>query len=201
MSGIHGINHRFVRAAITATVALAALAMFSACATTTSRATSHAASKHVISGCSSASATSPTGQPNTQDTLARRACQAAGDQVLSAQTIYNAQDASVKVTLRVGGAVPMTDDRVSVAQEMTKTICLREQQAIWTSGVAMKAVTVTVLGPTQDEYANIVDGPYGAAELEAPTAASFNWASLSADTAWNRYDYAFLRPYYVLFDG
>lgn len=208
MNGKHSISVRLVRAraaaviALIAIIALVALGVLSACATTTTRhVTTHVASKHMVSGCPSASATLATSPQNAQDALTRRVCQAAGDQVLSAQTTYNPQDGSVKVNLRLGGTVPMTDDRVSAMQELTKAICLREQQAVWTSGVALKDATVTVLGPTQDEYANIVDGPYGAAELDATTAAGFNWASLSADSAWNRYDYAFLRPYYVLFDG
>lgn len=177
---------------IVAALALVILGMLSACAPST-----HTVSKATVTGCS---ATSSAATQSAQDMLNLRACQAAGSEAVAVRTIYDQQAASVKVTIRIGGRVPDTDAEVSAAQNLTKTICLREQQAIWASGVTLKEATVTVIGPIQDEYANIVDGSYGASVLHPSTVAGLNWASLSAESAWGRYDYTFLRPYYVLFD-
>jgi hypothetical protein len=116
------------------------------------------------------------------------------------QTAYDGQTASVTVTVTLGGAVPLTRQQISAAQEMTKSISLREQQAMWGSGVSLKGVKVMVFGPTQDEYANIIAQPYGSAVLHAATVASFVWANLSADSAWDRYDSVYLRPTFDVVD-
>ncbi|MGE5335642.1 MAG: hypothetical protein ACM3N4_13150 [Nitrososphaerota archaeon] len=187
------------RVITTIAIALVALGILSACATSTTNGSTVRATN--TSGGNVAAKVCPT--PSTgapQDMLAFRACQAIGNLAETVQAAYNAQDASVTVTVRVGGKVPDADNEVSAAQEMTKTICLRAQQAMWTSGVALKEVTVTVLGPIQDEYAEIVDGAYGAAVLDVATAKRLDLASLSAATAWDKYNNVFLRPYYVLFD-
>jgi hypothetical protein len=177
---------------------LVVLGSLAACATTTS-APRQVASK-LVAGCPVAASTA------AQDTLARRACDALGNlahtaqAAQSVQTTYDAQVASVTVTVTVGGAVPLTDQQISAAQELTKTLSLREQQAMWGSGVTLKDVKVMVFGPTQDEYADIVAQPYGSAVLAAPTAASFIWANLSADSAWDRYDSVYLRPTFDVVD-
>jgi hypothetical protein len=118
----------------------------------------------------------------------------------SVQTSYNAQTATVNVTVTIGGAVPLTHQQISAAQELTKAISLHEQQAMWVSGVSLKEVKVMVMGPTQDEYANIVAQTYGSAVLNATTASQFDWANLSADSAWDRYNSVFLRPTFDVVD-
>jgi len=178
---------------------LIVLGSLAACAATTRSAPRQVASK-TVAGCPVAASTT------TQDTFARHACDALGNLAQSAQaaqslqTAYDAQAASVTVTVTVGGAVPLTDQQISAAQELTKAISLREQQAMWGSSVTLKQVKVMVFGPTQDEYADIIAQPYGSAVLAAPTAASFIWANLSADSAWDRYDSVYLRPTFDVVD-
>jgi uncharacterized membrane protein len=153
-----------------------------------------------VAGCPVTATTTP------QDALAQHACAAIGNvaqsaqSVQSVQTAYDAQAASVTVTVTVGGAVPLTDQQISAAQELTKTLSLREQQAMWGSGVTLKEAKVMVFGPTQDEYADIIAQPYGSALLEAATAANIVWANLSADNAWDRYDSVYLRPTFDVVD-
>jgi hypothetical protein len=188
MSVKHRGRYLMVMAALTSVVLLAAC---SASGQTAKKA------KPVVAGCPAA-ATSASASP--QDVLTRRACQAAGDQALSVQTVYSAQATTVKITVTVGGAVPLTKQQISAAEEMTKTTCRQEQQAIWASGVMLKEVTVTVMGPTQDEYADIVAQVYGSVVLDAPTATHLDWANLSADSAWDRYDAVYLRPTFDVVD-
>jgi hypothetical protein len=182
-------------------VALVALGSLTACATTNSA--SRQSARKTVAGCPVAATTS------TQDMLAGRACDAIGQlpqsaqstqSVQAVQTVYDAQAASVTVTVTVGGAVPLTNQQISAAQELTKALSLREQQAMWGSGVTLKNVKVMVFGPTQDEYADIIAQPYGSAVLDAATAASFVWANLSADSAWDRYDSVYLRPTFDVVD-
>jgi hypothetical protein len=182
-------------------VALVALGSLTACATTNSA--SRQSARKTVAGCPVAATTS------TQDMLAGRACDAIGQLPQSAQstqsaqavqTVYDTQAASVTVTVTVGGAVPLTNQQIRAAQELTKALSLREQQAMWGSGVTLKNVKVMVFGPTQDEYADIIAQPYGSAVLDAATAASFVWANLSADSAWDRSDSVYLRPTFDVVD-
>lgn len=181
--------------------AFVVLGGLAACATTNSAPRQN--TSKTVAGCPVVASTT------TQDTLARRACEAIGhlpqstqstQSTQSVQTTYDVQTASVTVTVTVGGAVPLTDQQISAAQELTKTLSLREQQAMWESGVTLKNVKVMVFGPTQDEYADIIAQPYGSSVLDAATAASFAWANLSADSAWDRYDSVYLRPTFDLVD-
>lgn len=153
--------------------------------------------KPIVAGCTEAAITALAAPQNE---LARRACQSAGNQALSVQTVYSAHDGIVKITVTVGGAVPLTKQQIGVAEEMTKSICRQEQQAIWASSVSLEHVTVTVMGPTQDEYADIVAQVYGSVRLDAPTATNFDWANLSADSAWDRYNTVYLRPTFDVVD-
>jgi hypothetical protein len=115
-------------------------------------------------------------------------------------TTYESQSASATVTITLGGAVPTTPAQISAAQELTKAYCLMALQALWTSGVPLSQTLVTVEGPTQDEYADVVNQPYGAVTLGSVTARQIGWSHVSVDTAWNDYPGAFLRPNYVLVD-
>ncbi len=197
---MHGMGNtqRNSGARMSLVIALVVLGSLAACATTRS-APRQVASK-TVAGCPVAASTTD------QDTLARHACDALGNLAQTAQAaqsvrmVYDAQAAGVTVTVTVGGAVPLSDQQISAAQELTKAFSLREQQAMWGSGVTLKQVKVMVFGPTQDEYADIVAQPYGSAVLVAPTAASFVWASLSADSAWEHYDSVYLRPTFDVVD-
>jgi hypothetical protein len=115
-------------------------------------------------------------------------------------TTYYAQKGSATVTITLGGTVPTTPVQVSAAQELTKAYCLMALQALWTSGVPLSQTLVAVQGPIQDEYADVVNQPYGAVTLGSSTAQQINWSHVTADTAWNDYPGAFLRGSYVLFD-
>ena len=149
-------------------VALIVLGSLAACASTNS-APRQVASK-TVAGCPVAASTT------AQDTLAGHACDAISHLPQSTQSTqaaqavqiaYDAQATSVTVTVTVGGAVPLTDQQISAAQELTKTLSLREQQAMWGSGVTLKDVKVMVFGPTQDEYAWCTLGNSGAARCGA----------------------------------
>ncbi len=191
-----GSTHRISGARVALVAVLIVLGSLAACASTNSAPGQHASK--TVAGCPVAASTA------TQDMLARRACDAIGGNLAqsaqSAQTVYDAQAASVTVTVTVGGAVPLTDQQISAAQELTKSISLREQQAMWESGVTLKEAKVMVFGPTQDEYADIIAQPYGSAVLDAATAAHVVWANLSADSAWGRYDSVYLRPTFDVVD-
>jgi hypothetical protein len=194
-------THRISSARAVVVVALVVLGGLAACVTTNNA--PHQGASKTVAGCPVAATTS------TQDTLARQACNAISHLPQSTQSTqsvqavhiaYDAPAASVTITVRLGGAVPLTDQQISAAQELTKTLSLREQQAMWGSGVTLKDVKVMVFGPTQDEYANIIAQPYGSAVLDAATAASFAWANLTADSAWDRYDNVYLRPTFDVVD-
>ncbi len=55
-----------------------------------------------------------------------------------------------------------------------------------------------VQGPLQDEYADTIVDAYGIAVVEAHTAQRISWAAVSADSAWQDYDRAFLRESFEL---
>ncbi len=138
----------------------------------------------------------PTAQERIFITLVQ---QAVGNLAQDVGATYSAADGTATVTV-VGpwSAPPVTDSDVSAAHEQVKTICFRAQKALWTStsGIRLRQVTITVIGPIIDQYAERVPGAYGAAVLTAATAAQFHWDSLSPDGAWQEYDNVYLRPDY-----
>ncbi|HEV7127389.1 MAG TPA: hypothetical protein VGN32_08085 [Ktedonobacterales bacterium] len=146
----------------------------------------------ILGGCGSprmaATVRPPTPTPTERQLITTLAQRAIGTVAQSVSATYSAADGTVIVTATVAW---MTD--VSAAQEQVKTICFRAQAALWTSGIALSRVTVIVLGPLIDLYADRSMGPYGTAVLTAANAAKFTWASLSADGAWEAYDNVFLR--------
>jgi hypothetical protein len=105
------------------------------------------------------------------------------------------------VTVTIAGLVPTTPAAIAAAQERSKVLCFQAQQAVWTSGVALSAATVAVVGPWLDPYAGLTTTPYASAHLTAQTAATFVWATLSPDSAWGKYDATFLRPGFNPTDG
>jgi hypothetical protein len=80
-----------------------------------------------------------------------------GLSVKQVQTAYQPQDASVTVTITLGGTVPSTPLEISAANDLTKSFCLMALQALWTSGTPLGRTIVLVQGPTQDEYANTIN--------------------------------------------
>jgi hypothetical protein len=153
----------------------------------------------VVSGCATThSARTPVATPATvQGRLQLIARQALGDAIHDLAVTYDTQGEALELTATLAGGVPRTEAEISAAQEHVKLLCLRAQQAEWTSGNPLRSVTVTILGPTLDDYADVTTGPYGAAVLTSTTAATLAWGSLSADSAWRHYDRVWLAPTYA----
>ncbi len=153
----------------------------------------------VVSGCATThSAQMPASTPATvQGRLELIARQALGDAAHDLAATYDTQGEALELTATLAGGVPRTEADITAAQEHVKLLCLRAQQAEWTSGNPLRSVTVTILGPTLDDYADVTTGPYGAAVLTSATAAALAWGSLSADSAWQRYDRVWLAPTYA----
>lgn len=161
-------------------------------------------------GATSTSAGQSTPTSTTQEQLAHLMyLDIWGLGVQKLETAYDAQHATVKVTITLGGTTPNTNAKADAAQELTKSFCLMAQQALWTtSGVPLNAATVTILGPMQDEYADTIVDTYGVATVEARTGQRINWGQIitdsgfstgvSADSAWQEYDHVFLRRTFVV---
>jgi hypothetical protein len=116
-------------------------------------------------------------------------------------TAYSAADRTAMVTVTIPGLVPTTPAAIAAAQERSKVLCFQAQQAVWTSGVALSAATVAVVGPYLDPYVGLTTAPYASASLTARTAATFAWATLTPESAWGKYDATFLRPGFDPTDG
>jgi hypothetical protein len=56
----------------------------------------------------------------------------------------------------------------------------------------MTKALVSVKGPQYDDYADLIVQGYGGAVLSSAIAAQLEWARLTADTAWDRYDQTWL---------
>lgn len=150
-------------------------------------------------GRSLRAAATATLSPNapSQDRLDRLAHQALGASASRVETTYDARAHVLTLVATIEGVVPRTPAEIAAAQERSKALCFQAQRTMWTSGIALSRVAVTILGPMLDDYADIINGPYGAAALDAPTAAHFDWTRLSADAAWDRYNSAYLPPAYA----
>ena len=133
-------------------------------------------------------------------TDARQALASLGGQVGGVSASYDAKKAAATITITVSGSLPNTDAKVAAAYAQVRIICYRAFRAVWASGVPLCETTALVLGPIQDEYANIITDWYGVAVVEAATAQRTRWASLSPDAAWSLYDQHMLRSSFVLFD-
>lgn len=170
----------------------------------------------IAAGCASASSTSagPTATPTAQQRIAALARHAIGSEsqhatvtaafgststgTPSSGTTLGASGAAdtsvVTVTITLAGKVP-APQAIGATQERVKTICLQVQRALWTSSTPLTDVTVQVIGPIYDDYADLVSASYGAAVLKAPAAARLDWAGLGPDAAWDVYG-VWLRPDY-----
>lgn len=170
----------------------------------------------IVAGCASPSSTSagPTATPTAQQRIAALARHAIGgeSQHATVTAAFGAQGAGtpssgatlgasgaadtsvVTVTVTLAGKVP-APQAIGATQERVKTMCFQVQRALWASSTPLTDVTVQVIGPIYDDYADLVSASYGAAVLKAPAAATLDWASLSPDAAWNVYG-VWLRPDY-----
>lgn len=128
------------------------------------------------------------------DALAR---QAAADFTSQVQTTYDASQRTAQVQVTVTWTDQITYTDIAKEQERDKTICFRVQQAIWNAGhLPVHQLIVTVLGPITTGYGEQYIDAHAAARLTSATAAGFTWATLTPDTAWARYDEAYLRSDY-----
>lgn len=180
-----------MRGVAVALVALAILVVGAGCAS--------GAGSGVGSGSSAtATAAVPTATPTREQRITALARQAAGSDAHTVEATFgagSADDGKVTVAVTVAGPVPATQEEINAAQERVKAISFRVEQALWTSGMPLNEVVVTVVGPIYDDYADLTTGAYGAVDLKAATAAKLAWASLNPDTAWNVYQ-VWLRPAY-----
>lgn len=158
----------------------------------------------VIAGCATTpvngtpAVRGPTATPTAEQHVAALAQRAAGSAVHSVVASFGAAGVAggvVTLTATVSGAVPGTAAEITASQERVKAICFRMEQALWTSGMPLREVVVTVVGPIYDDYADLTTGPYGAVDLKAATAAKLDWTHLSPDVAWDTYA-MWLRPAY-----
>ncbi len=132
--------------------------------------------------------------------LAARAQQAIGSLGQPVTATYDPEKKSATITVTLTGSVPFTDQQVAAAHSHVELITYQVMSAAWTSGEPLSEVTAIVLGPIQDEYADIVTNWYGVAVVKASTARGITWASADPYMVWNRYDQAMLRPSFDLFD-
>ncbi|HZC04043.1 MAG TPA: hypothetical protein VE338_00225 [Ktedonobacterales bacterium] len=157
-------------------------------------------------GCASASmgsarqtaaiATStPTAPLTNEGRLALRVRQAEGAAAKSITLAYHQATSTVDVTVTLGWT-PIWKTEFAKAQTAAKLACYEAQAALWTSGIALNKVTVTVLGQALDDYGQIITGAYAVATMTSAHASATQWTSTSPDTAWSLYDEVFLRPLY-----
>ncbi len=175
-----------------ALLALILLTALSACASGATSGKGRPASITLITSCPAAATSAP------NDRLAHIACLAVRGLVGHIETTYDPQRQAAQVTATfVGTRVPRTDQQIGDAQEAVKTVCFRVQRALWTSGIALRQVTITVQGPILDDFFNVLTDWYGGSRLTAQTAGGLDWQAANADGAWGRYDQAWLRTAYV----
>ena len=132
--------------------------------------------------------------------LARRAQQAIGSLGQQVTATYDPAKKTATITVTLTGDIPFTDPQIASAHTHVELIAYWVMSSAWTSGEPLNEVTALVLGPIQDEYANIITNWYGVAVVEASTARSIAWRSVDPYTVWSRYDQAMLRPSFDLVD-
>lgn len=147
-------------------------------------------------GSPSPSATSiPTYPPTTAGRLTQRVTLALGRAAKDVTMTYLPGDGTVVALLTLVWSPSWAVDWAA-AQAAAKSACFQTQAALWTGGVLLTKVTVTVLGQALDDYSSVITSAYAAAVLTAPSARAIQWSTISADDVWARYDYTFLRPTY-----
>lgn len=131
----------------------------------------------------------------TQGKLALRVRQAVGSAAQSVDLTYDQAKAAANVTVALVWS-PAWKVHFSQAQAAAKAGCFKTEAALWTSGVSLSAVTVTVLGQVLDDYGDTITGAYAAVTLTSAHASAVRWATSTPDAAWASYDESFLRPLY-----
>ncbi len=131
----------------------------------------------------------------TQGKLTLRAQQAIGSAAKSVELTYDQAKATANVMVTLVWS-PAWKVHFSQAQAVAKAACFKTEAALWTSGIPMSAVTVTVLGQALDDYGEIITGAYAAVTLTSAHASAVSWATSTPDAAWASYDESFLRPLY-----
>ncbi len=160
----------------------------------------------VLTGCASASpssvrqasataTSSPTAPTTTEGRLTLRVRQAEGVAAQKVALAYDQATATVDATVTLVWT-PTWKTEFAKAQTVAKVACYKAQAALWTSGVALSKVSVTVLGQALDDYGEIITGAYAVATMTSAHASAMQWATTSPDAAWSRYDEVFLRPLY-----
>ena len=133
----------------------------------------------------------PAATPTTDQRIIMLVHRATGKKAADGTIAYDATAESVNVIATVA-----TFSSVTAGQEIVKVLCFQIQEALWTSGIPLKQVNVTVEGPVYDIYGDLSISGYGGALVSAGTAAKLAWASLSPDSAWSDYDAMWLSPTY-----
>ncbi len=137
----------------------------------------------------------PTGQA-----LLKTARSAVASDARSVGVTYDPRSRQLTVIVVIDGIVPDTDARIAAAYARVKALTFREQSDLWSSGLPLSQAQVIIMGPTQDEYADIVDQWYGIAVLTAPVARRIPWPNATPASAWALYDQTFLRPSFTVAD-
>lgn|GEM_PF-6915360 len=89
--------------------------------------------------------------------------------------------ATITITMKDQLDIPML-------QRQVKVLAFDIQRTFWQSSFKANEVDIIFKGPVVDIYGNNSIGSYGYVYLTKDTAALFNWANLTQDTAWNVYD-------------
>jgi len=185
-------------------LAVLTVLLLGGCAPGVSGAAPHATVPAVIVATTPMASPTATTIPTPTDarlaTRARQALTNLGAQVSQVTASYDTSKAAAIITITVSGSLPNTDAKVAAAYALVRRIAYQTLLAAWASGVPLRETTALILGPIQDEYANIITDWYGVAVVEAATVQRTRWASLSPDAAWNLYDQHMLRVSFVLFD-
>jgi hypothetical protein len=110
---------------------------------------------------------------------------------------YQQSGEMTQIVGTVSVTIPRTPSQIRVVQESVKVLCFKMQKALWTSGLPVQGVTVTILGPTFDDYYDRTTSWYGTAHLTAAAASRFDWGGVSADEAWTMFDRTLLQTLYA----
>jgi hypothetical protein len=142
----------------------------------------------------------PTPADPTGQALLRVAQAAAGTDAHGVGAAYDAGTRQLTVTLFIDGIVPDTNAQIATAYARSKALTFKVEDALWASGLTLSQAQVIVMGPAQDEYANITNQWYSIAVLSAPVARRIAWASATPESAWKSYDQTYLRPSFTVAD-
>lgn len=142
-------------------------------------------------------APTPRGTQTTTELLISAAQEAVGPAATNVTLTYDTATEQTNITLTISGDVPTTDARVAAAYDRVTTLCFQEQNNFWSNGLPVRQVTVTIMGPVQDAYDGIINQVYGIATVNQATARHISWSSATPASAWNVYDFTWLRPSFV----